>query len=1813
MAEKNEGNIRNEMNVANTGLNLDNVSSQIPKGKLTYALNAQVENFNDSSVNYQNETGNEFCLSFPKDFVLIGNRYIQEKNKHIFFLTNPLTRDCHIGYMDNNDCIYNVLVDDPCLGWDVKFPIHKIVHRITNCSLELFWPDNVARRYLDINNIPRKLVGGSPLCNPVYSNELDCNQLRVQPKFTIPQLKVIDVIDGGGLTSGTVQFGIQYSDEVSNPFTSVYSITNPTPIADVQIVTNNFNYNVGKSVIVNISNLDITGQFEYFNLIVIKTVNNIPSAELIGTYFINNENKNITYSGQNNTQIKLAMIDVFEKQNYYELADDITMVQDILVWKGLTTVDRINFQKIATKISLLWESYKIPSNENYATELNATNLRTYLRDEVYSFEFVPLFSGGKQGDGFHIPGRSLSSFDLSFPDIPETDPDFIGNPSIFIDGEGYSPYWKIYNTAKVLGDSNSPNIGNATSYKYGEFAYWESAEVYPCVEDTWGELANKPIRHHKFPDTLVSPIFETGNIIFDSNNKFLPVMKDEAVFPIGVRVDLNQIFQLINDSDLTDLQKRDVVGFKIIRGDRGTNKSIIGKGILRNVSSYEREEQVYYFPNYPYNEIGDDPFLNKTNNAFSQITTSWLVICEQTGTYEYGDPNTNKPKVRDMVIGKTYEICSTQRPRYLTGKAEIGPSEYDVIFADSSEGTRGFRINWVDPFSNENLNSTPRSRFLENYKCLGGVLNAQSGYCRVSVGAGVSDECNNSGLNGICKCRSTFSLQNNTIQANSVISNIETGGRRTSINCLEENPLVPVKTPDELRNRQIFNSPETSFGQPFLGNVLKLEQVIFGGGKAHFVEVKKNAKYKLLSKEAQMDALASSDEIGRITDPFNGIALFAAYQAYLTIYINGITRKNYAYSFNSIANYNYTVDVPNNQGIKQRKLDLKKYLIPGVQSVGDDKNINNYDRESSVYLRTDLDTIPLPFPDENILLLGIKEKSKFTISEVGACSTPGSEKDINVVSYYGSLKNTFEGQWGQIYSYETVDTGFQYIFNNNSLFTPQVMFGGDTFISRFAFKTKLPFFIDNRVNAPDDSDIFYDEIGNIAYPTYWHSARSILEDYSLLNGRTLTNFISYKAHNFDCPNIPSEILPNATTGSYGSNRTFYDGYFYLFAYGVPSFYCETSYNLDLRQAFNNKEGEFWPHVSSGIPDDWVQEDFVSIKNDNTYTYNVTYSKQNKENNFTHLPLNWENKLCYTNYPFRTIYSEPQFINSDVRVNNWLIYKPLSTYDFPQNYGKLTSIDGIQNRAILARFENKTLLYNSLLTIDTSNPQAAYVGNPKLFSNPPIDFAETDLGFVGSQNKLLLKIPQGAVSIDAKRGQIFLIGGDKAVDMTAYGSGVNRFITDHLPFEILKHFENCPTDNHFNGVGIHGLYDSKFQRVIITKIDYIPLSEDIKYNADKNIFYIESIINNTTIETELFLNDPDFFCNKSWTLSFNFNTKSWISFHSYIPNWYIAENNFFYSGLNSCCGEDTFQTLVGLADIPESTTTSTTTEIVQETTTSTTTKVLDCSLEAIVVINDCSLAGEAVITIDATTTTTICARPLSTEFYIYEGYQINADPVVIFSATVEEACDAIDVIIPLIPTINLIGFSVNAENLNVGAIVYKDADSTDCTLVDTGYYLSSEGLFAGFIVYIVNGVVESIEYCNNITTTTTTTKTNIYACYTIEVVNECTIYWINSSEVQTSAVVSQDTLYICAQVGSISYDCTDDSGIVVSGGTNTCTQDSDCIVITTTTTTTVPLTTTTTTTETPITTTTTTLAPVTTTTTSTTVAPVTTTTTTTNPR
>ena len=404
---------------------------------------------------------------------------------------------------------------------------------------------------------------------------------------------------------------------------------------------------------------------------------------------------------------------------------------------------------------------------------------------------------------------------------------------------------------------------------------------------------------------------------------------------------------------------------------------------------------------------------------------------------------------------------------------------------------------------------------------------------------------------------------------------------------------------------------------------------------------------------------------------------------------------------------------------------------------GDTFELNNWERESSVFLRT---TTPVPFPsDPTAYPVVPQDVSRVTMSQNRTCNTPNSIFSTLISSYYGAIKRGNLDQYGQIYSYTTVDTGFQFLIGAKGTVT---VFGGDCFINKFAFKRKLPFFIDDRVGEPDDSDVFYDTLGNVGFPTYWFST-----DIQKGSGGNFNvgELFGVKVNNFDCE---------------GNNFFYESGKIYLYIYGIPSFFCESEVNVDFRQAYNDREGEYYPHVSQGIPDDWLQEIKVPINFDNTYVYNKSFSKQNSENTFTHLPVDFvPNQECVEVLPNRTIYSDKQFDVVNYKRNNWRIYRPASVFDFPQNYGKIISLEGVENREIIARFENKSQLYNSLITIDTSVAKAAYLGNSNMFTGaPPIDYDEgdTDIGYNGTQHTFFLKTEFGNVSVDSKRGNVYLL-------------------------------------------------------------------------------------------------------------------------------------------------------------------------------------------------------------------------------------------------------------------------------------------------------------------------------------------------------------------------------------------------------------------------------------------------------------------------
>jgi hypothetical protein len=770
---------------------------------------------------------------------------------------------------------------------------------------------------------------------------------------------------------------------------------------------------------------------------------------------------------------------------------------------------------------------------------------------------------------------------------------------------------------------------------------------------------------------------------------------------------------------------------------------------------------------------------------------------------------------------------------------------------------------------------------------------------------------------------------------------------------------------------------------------LKLETVEYGQAKAHFVPVKDNARQKLRTTKdltiAFVAAITStigvsgsvSTTIGdvygvtnEISPSFHAENFFPAFNTTLDLLDKLMPYVNYGWQYNGVGYYGNYTPIPNS-GNKIRGIEYGGYLASGLQGTfGDDHAINNTDRETSVYVSTNGSFLPI---NDQIYAGVPSDNSRTTAREAGV---PESSVVFyrNIASYYASIKRFLPGQWGEVFSYVPVDTGFYSKLiddDGNRIHSLPTIFGGDIFINRFAIKRKHSFFLKKSVNFPDGTDVDYNQdaysstnTGNVGYPIWYYSTSNVRADVDggLLHAGivNLTNALQNWAFSLLTLGIPIflsalqlliGLITDGLLKTLGIKITNLEssnldelherGQAYLYAYGVPYYFCESEVNVDMRQATNYLEGNFYPQVASDIPDDWLQETNVPIIFDNTYVYNKTYSKQNKETYFGLLRKDWSPyNPCFTVFNNRAIWSDKS--NLEETRNNWLVYRPNNTKDLPKGYGKLQNIDNLSNNQILVRFENRSQIYNALTTLQVSAGPAAYIGNMELFNSPPLDLSHTDTGNVGSQHSMLLKTDAGVIFVDAKRGEVAILQGTTVGNLE--DKGVTKWMYQNLPFKILDYFPDINIDNSFNGIGITGTYDPYFDRILITKKDYEPITDNIKYTNGK--FYAEQnatdqglvqFINNQGTRvccpdgynlnhTGLCVNsvnpdsvvkpvncpslsnymtlmlveltDEKFFCNKSWTLSYSFKTQSWVSFHSYIPDYYITFYSHFQAGNNA---------------------------------------------------------------------------------------------------------------------------------------------------------------------------------------------------------------------------------------------------------------------------------------------------------------------------
>ena len=598
-----------ETNLTPKGMMKDPDESYISKQNWNHARNA-INNSIDGDVGViGNEPANLKCSEIP--YPVIGGIHLYG-DKWIIFSTNDI--ESEIGSFDDSQCEYVRIVNDRCLNFNRKYLVIGVSKENYDCTWQIYWDDgNNPSRTLNLDEIPWHQHVTSPVGAPcvTYENdlplEINCERLRLAPLINVPCITLSKADEGGMLKNGNYQAYIAYSidEQVIGDYIG-YS--------NVQFVWTHDNSE--GSLLIQLSNLDKT--FDYYQLVLRTRINGQTKSYIMGYYSTEQSIINIAYIDASLTSIRDVIL--LNQSPTYEKSEGMYVVNDYLIRSQPTEQFDFNYQPKANDITATWVSVRYPPNYYY----NGGHNPTFMRDEQYSFFIRFVYNTGeKSKHSYNIPGR-----ETLFPAEYAVPLNWDNRLNC-----GENAYWQTVNTASQTAAMLTPyqltEDGGEIIAK-GRMGYWQSSELYPNDPTRWANLCGQPIRHHKFPDetTAVSTqLYDPPDTdVFET----VAGLNKDYIYILGVEFG-NIAPPTFNDGTIIP----NIVGYEILVGTREGHKSIIAKGIIRNMMTYEPEahdntcssgsgprvttvtgpggNQVPVpwglFANYPYNDLNKDPYL----------------------------------------------------------------------------------------------------------------------------------------------------------------------------------------------------------------------------------------------------------------------------------------------------------------------------------------------------------------------------------------------------------------------------------------------------------------------------------------------------------------------------------------------------------------------------------------------------------------------------------------------------------------------------------------------------------------------------------------------------------------------------------------------------------------------------------------------------------------------------------------------------------------------------------------------------------------------------------------------------------------------------------------------------------------------------------------------------------------------------------------------------------------------------------------------------------------------------------------------------
>ena len=342
--------------------------------------------------------------------------------------------------------------------------------------------------------------------------------------------------------------------------------------------------------------------------------------------------------------------------------------------------------------------------------------------------------------------------------------------------------------------------------------------------------------------------------------------------------------------------------------------------------------------------------------------------------------------------------------------------------------------------------------------------------------------------------------------------------------------------------------------------------------------------------------------------------------------------------------------------------------------------------------------------------------------------------------------------------------------------------------------------------------------------------------------------------------------------------------------------------------------------------------YSAINKPEVYHYNEDFSRHNEEKLYFPLPYSYDCcSDCLEEYPDRVYYSEQSFLEE--HFDSFGHFLPLNYITIPGEHGEITNVFSIKN-ALFVHTESNLWYLPQNIQERLTGDVISLVGTGGFFASPPRKIYDTDIGSAGSNQPFAtIKTKFGTffVSVNDQTPYLMNFGSQSGTQVQPLNKGISKWFATNIPlilaneiYQITEYdFPNYSNPVSKHGTGFIATMDYEYNRIILTKIDYSIIDkesfiishggiwhEGTYYEFDEGFINKEFITFNTgdrkfwklipDVSGEIYevhpidLFNEEYFENKSWTMSYSFNTGTWVSFHSYIPAMYLYDYTHIYS-------------------------------------------------------------------------------------------------------------------------------------------------------------------------------------------------------------------------------------------------------------------------------------------------------------------------------